>query len=119
MRTVYCIAFCGDEFLMVFNPKRGGWEMPGGKVEEGESDLEAVRREFAEETGRALEVHGGMETEEGSVFVGEVGERTCQGEMDWCLFEALPEQLAFPRVEYLPLIEWARRLRERARDAPA
>jgi len=109
MRTVYCIAFRDDEFLMVFNPKRGGWEMPGGKVEKGESDLEAIRREFAEETGMTLRALCCVETEEGSVFAGEVGEPAGEGEMDWCLFDALPEQLAFPSCEYLPLIEWARR----------
>ena len=48
MSTVYGVGFSSDRFLMVFNPKREGWEMPGGHVEENESDEEAVRRELQE-----------------------------------------------------------------------
>jgi ADP-ribose pyrophosphatase YjhB (NUDIX family) len=33
------------------------WEMPGGRVERGESPGEAIRREVAEETGLDVEVH--------------------------------------------------------------
>jgi len=32
----------------------GKWEFPGGKVEEGESDADALRREFIEEFGVAV-----------------------------------------------------------------
>jgi 8-oxo-dGTP diphosphatase len=32
----------------------GKWEFPGGKVEEGESDEEALRREYGEEFGCAI-----------------------------------------------------------------
>ena len=34
----------------------GKWEFPGGKVEEGESDADALRREFFEEFGIAVTV---------------------------------------------------------------
>jgi ADP-ribose pyrophosphatase YjhB (NUDIX family) len=39
-------------------PGVGTWSLPGGRVEPGESDAEAVRREVAEETG--LEVAVGV-----------------------------------------------------------
>lgn len=37
-------------------PSVGLWSLPGGRVEAGETDAEAVRREMAEETGLDVEV---------------------------------------------------------------
>jgi ADP-ribose pyrophosphatase YjhB (NUDIX family) len=37
-------------------PGRGRWSVPGGRVEVGETDQQAVIREVAEETGLAVEV---------------------------------------------------------------
>ena len=37
-------------------PDKGRWSIPGGKVEPGESDVEATAREVLEETGLVVEV---------------------------------------------------------------
>lgn len=37
-------------------PAEGTWSLPGGRVEPGESDAEACRREVGEETGLVVEV---------------------------------------------------------------
>lgn len=41
----------------------GGWELPGGKVEDGEDPADAVVREVAEELGCAIDVVGLLEGE--------------------------------------------------------
>lgn len=37
--------------LLIFNPKRGGWELPGGKLHGGEAWRDGLRRDLREETG--------------------------------------------------------------------
>ncbi|MGH3171578.1 MAG: NUDIX hydrolase [Trebonia sp.] len=39
-------------------PGKGLWSIPGGKIEDGESDAEAVAREVLEETGLVVAVSG-------------------------------------------------------------
>ncbi|MCU0861073.1 MAG: NUDIX domain-containing protein [Methanomassiliicoccales archaeon] len=110
MNWVYCIAFVGDRFAMVFNPKREGWEMPGGRIEAGESAEQAAVREVREECGCDFLPMSIRPRRDGMVFYGTLtclAESKGEGEMRWELFESLPEDLAFGREEYDEVLTWA------------
>ena len=109
MRFVYGIAFQGRSFLMVFNPKRKGWEMPGGRVEAGESDEEAMVREFREEVGLEFRPLASQTIGDGRIFTGRLVMSEGKGEMKWSLFDELPCNLSFPDVEYCELVKWGRK----------
>jgi 8-oxo-dGTP diphosphatase len=61
-RPILCVGgliFSGRRVLLIKrgkDPGRGRWSIPGGAVRLGESVLDAVRREMAEETGLNVEV---------------------------------------------------------------
>ncbi len=119
----YVIAFLKDEdishapFLMVRSRKRGGWEMPGGGMEEGETPIGSAGREFLEETGRRLITDGDLSVpyKGGRVFFGITNKNAVQdpieheiSEVSW--FKKLPGDLAYPLEEYEPLIVIGRKL---------
>lgn len=72
----------GDKFLLVRRPvdkERGGlWEFPGGKVEDGETLEEAIKRELKEELGIKSKVKR---------FIGKTIYRYPEREIELILFE--------------------------------
>ncbi|MDR2866032.1 MAG: NUDIX domain-containing protein [Methanomassiliicoccaceae archaeon] len=108
MSTVYTVAFSGSRFLMVYNSERCGWEMPGGKMEDGESVTDAALREYLEESGYVIDIVSVTAMNGCMVCAAVLGERAGGGEMASELFPELPECLAFGRREYDGVLEWAR-----------
>jgi 8-oxo-dGTP diphosphatase len=60
LRVVAAVVRRGEAILITRRPDRPGrpgqWEFPGGKVEPGESEIAALRRELREELGCEAEV---------------------------------------------------------------
>jgi len=110
---VYAIAFLGDRFAMVHNPKRNGWEMPGGKIEKGESPEEAADREMREECGCSFIPYAKIPLRQGWVLTGDLGCPCGKGEMRLDLFAEFPDRLAFELDEYLEVLRWAREERNK------
>lgn len=107
--TVYTVAFGPDGYLMVFNKKRGGWETPGGHVQEGETREEAARREFMEEAGFDIDIRGVYDLGYCRAFAAVIKDPSDhhECEMEHRFFRELPENLTFDREEYNLIIPWA------------
>jgi 8-oxo-dGTP diphosphatase len=111
MNWVYCICYVGDRFVMVYNPTRNGWEMPGGRIEANEVAEHAAMREVREECGCDMSPVAFVVRRDGVVFCGEL---ICppspkdKAEMQWDLFSELPSPLAFGEEEYSEVLGWSR-----------
>ncbi|HET7629564.1 MAG TPA: 8-oxo-dGTP diphosphatase [Bacillales bacterium] len=53
-RIANCLLLHDNKLLLLKKPSKGWWVAPGGKMESGESIVEAAKREFLEETGLHL-----------------------------------------------------------------
>ena len=107
--TIYTIAFKDGLFLMVWNPKRKGWEMPGGHVKTGETRIEGAKREFEEESGWTVDIKEVRDLGHCRVCAGILGDRiSADHEMIVRLFAELPDELSFPRDEYMDTVPWAK-----------
>ena len=108
-RTSYVVAFDDDgRFLMVYHPRRKGWEMPGGKVESEESSADAAVRECREESGYEVEVMAVRDIGYCDVCAARVVGGSPEGEMESRFFDTVPDELSFPRDEYDMVVPWAR-----------
>ncbi|MDR0778136.1 MAG: NUDIX domain-containing protein [Methanomassiliicoccaceae archaeon] len=108
MNTVYTVAFSGPLFLMVHSPKRNGWEMPGGKIEEDENIKDAAVREYMEESGHRVRIISMTQMNGCHVCAAFLGEKVKDGEFTTKMFRELPADLSFERSEYYGVLDWAR-----------
>jgi 8-oxo-dGTP diphosphatase len=120
IRVVAAVVRRGERVLVCLRPphkRHGGlWEFPGGKIEPGESDLEAARRELGEELGVDVLSVGPAEfsmADPGSAFVIEFMPVEIAGE-PLCLEHERLEWVLSSELDRLPLApsdrEYARRL---------
>jgi 8-oxo-dGTP diphosphatase len=54
MPAALVAVWCGRHLLLVFDRFRGQWELPGGRIDPGETPLQAAVRELHEESGLHL-----------------------------------------------------------------
>jgi len=103
------------KWIFCKHKERGTWEMAGGHIEDGETPLDAAKRELFEETGAVCfdieplcdywvegELGGVHGTAQGQVFFAKVyalGEIPSESEMEKvALFDEFPENLTYPEL---------------------
>jgi 8-oxo-dGTP pyrophosphatase MutT (NUDIX family) len=93
--------------LLVRRADDGYWELPGGRVEVGESASAAVVREVAEEAGVSIEVTGlvGVYSDPGHVLAYPHGEGTYQ-QLAVCFHAITPAHHAQPDHDETSVAAW-------------
>ncbi|MBD3922133.1 NUDIX domain-containing protein [Paenibacillus sp. PR3] len=117
MKFAVIIATFHDQYIIIHNKKRGGWEIPGGSREPGESIVQTASRELYEETGAVrfdlmpfgiYEMNGSY----GMVFYAKVEELSALPafEIEAIRFEdVLPEGMNFDEMFYIFNDKWMER----------
>ncbi len=123
------VALYKGKWIFCKHKSRGTWENPGGHIEEGETPLEAAKRELYEETGAIRfdmeplcdyyidgEINGRYFKGNVQVYfaiVHTLGELPCESEMESMdFFDTLPDDLTYPMLrDYFPMA--LKRSRER------
>ena len=113
----------GWRWIFVRHGARDTWEIPGGRIEPGETPADCAARELYEETGGVLRwlqpafeygvSHEGAAESYGTVFLAEVSglDALPQGSEigEVRLFDALPDALTYPHIQpviFAAMLEW-------------
>jgi len=122
-KYVVILSRCQGRLMLSRHRQRTTWETQGGHIEQGETPLEAARRELWEESGaEEFELHplcdyyAADETSHanGMAFWAEIlrlGEMPQNEMAQTGLFDALPENLTYPAITPKLYAYWEKELR--------
>ena len=107
------------KFLLSRHKQRTTWEFQGGHIEQGETPLQAAKRELFEESGAAaFEIEplwaGSEDGKSGAcgvVFTAEIQKLGPLPESEMAetrLFESLPEQMTYPAITAANMAYWGK-----------
>ncbi len=127
LKFAVILSRAGGKWVFCKHKERDTYECPGGRREEGETILEAARRELYEETGAVkfeiepvcvysvegrTRVNEGGEESFGMLYYAEIKEfeEELHSEIERIeLFEALPEHWTYPLIQPILIQEFQRR----------
>ena len=112
------------KFLLSRHKQRTTWEFQGGHIEQGETPLQAAKRELFEESGAAAfeieplcDYWAGSEDGKsgacGVVFTAEIptlGPLPASAMAERLLFESLPEQMTYPAITAAIMAYWGKNI---------